>query len=109
MTDGSEVVLLFATAPDEEVAARVARTLVDERLIACANLVPQVRSVYRWQGQVHDEREAMVLLKTSRRQVEAVKARFGVLHPAEVPELIAVPVNDGLPAYLQWVLAETSR
>ncbi|MCU0696831.1 MAG: divalent-cation tolerance protein CutA [Myxococcaceae bacterium] len=106
-SDG-EVVLVLSTAPSEEVAASLARTLVDERLIACANLVPQARSIYRWQGAVQDEAEVLVLMKTQRARLAALEARLKALHPYQVPEMLVFPAASGHGPYLAWVLAETT-
>jgi periplasmic divalent cation tolerance protein len=93
------------TAPDEEKAASLARTLVDEGLIACANLVPQVRSIYRWEGKVCDEREVLVVMKAPTAHYDALQARILSLHPYSVPEVLRLDVAAGAPAYLQWVLS----
>jgi len=102
-----EVQVVFVTAPDAETAARIARTLVEEHLIACANLVPGIRSIYRWEGQVADESEVLLVLKTRASRVSAVAARVKALHPYALPEVVALPVVDGSEAYLDWVLAES--
>jgi periplasmic divalent cation tolerance protein len=99
------VAVVFMTAPDEAKAVEIARTLVEERMIACANIVPAVRSIYRWEGKIADEREVLVVMKITSEDFKAIEARVKVLHPAQVPELIKLEVSDGLPAYLQWVLA----
>jgi len=98
---GVRVVLV--SGPDIETLAALARTLVEERLIACANLVDGVRSIFRWQGAVEDEREALAILKTTADRLEALSARVAELHPYEVPELLALPVVEGAEAYLEWV------
>lgn len=98
---GVRVVLV--SGPDIETLAALARTLVEERLIACANLVDGVRSIFRWQGAVEDEREALAILKTTADRLEALSARVAELHPYEVPELLALPVVEGGAAYLEWV------
>ena len=103
----SEVVLALSTAPDAEQAARIARVLVDERLIACANLVPGLVSIYRWQGQVQEDGEVLLLMKTRRSLVRRLKERLPQLHPYQVPELVVAPVMDGLEPYCRWVLDET--
>jgi periplasmic divalent cation tolerance protein len=103
-----EIRVVFVTAPDAETGARIARALVEERLIACANLVPGIRSIYRWQGQVADEAEVLLVLKTRASRCEAVAARVQALHPYALPEVVALPVVDGSEAYLDWVLAESS-
>ena len=105
MTEPVRVVLV--TAPDAETAARIARALVEERLIACANLVPGIRSIYRWEGQVADESEVLLVLKTRASRCAAVAARVKDLHPYALPEVVALPVVDGSEAYLDWVLAES--
>jgi periplasmic divalent cation tolerance protein len=103
-TEFCEVVV---TADDAGWLAGFTRTLVEERLAACGHSVQQIRSIYRWQGQVHDEAEARVALHTRRSMVPAIVARAGELHPYDVPCVIALPVVDGNPAYLEWLAAET--
>jgi len=81
--------------------------LVEERLAACVNVVPGLRSLYRWQGKVHEDAEALLLLKTTAARYQALQERLRALHPYELPEIVAVPVSAGLPAYLEWVAAQT--
>src|SRR3569623_2571296 len=100
------VIVVFSTFPSEDKAADIARTLVSEGLAACANLVPPVRAIYRWQGQLCDERETLAILKTTRERFEALRERLVALHPYEVPEVIAVPVAGGHAPYLAWVAGE---
>ena len=95
--------LVFVTTPDEAVAVALARALVGERLAACGNLVPGLRSIYAWQGEIHDEPEVLLLLKTTADRVDALAARVSTLHPYAVPEVVAVAVDGGLPAYLAWI------
>lgn len=95
------------TAPDAEAAGRVARALLDERLIACANLLPGVTSIYRWQGAVHADAECLVVMKTRAARVPRLLERAAALHPYDVPELLALRVDGGLPEYCRWVLEET--
>jgi periplasmic divalent cation tolerance protein len=102
--DCCEVVV---TAADADWLAGFTRTLVEERLAACGHVVERVRSVYRWQGAVHDEPEARVALHTRRALVPAIVARTAELHPYDVPCVLALPVTGGDPAYLAWVRAET--
>lgn len=99
----TEALIAFTTFADEETAARVARVLVEERLVACANLLPGARSVYRWQGAVQDEREVVVLMKTRKQDWTALLSRLHELHPYETPELIAVRVAAGAPKYMAWL------
>jgi periplasmic divalent cation tolerance protein len=101
------VVLALSTAPDAEQAARIARALVEERLIACANLVPGLTSIYRWQGAVQTDAEVLLLMKTRRALVPRLKERLSQLHPYQVPELVVTEVTDGLEPYCRWVLDET--
>ncbi len=95
--------VVLVTTPSAEVAAAIARTLVEERLAACGNVIPGVRSIYRWDGKVHDEAEALLVLKTEGRALPELKRRLPELHPYAVPELLALPVEDGLAPYLDWV------
>ena len=106
--DASDVRIALATAPDAEVAARIARALVEERLVACANLVGSVRSIYRWQGRVEDADEVMLVLKTRADRVGALAERLRALHPYDLPELVVLPVEGGLAPYLDWVRAESA-
>ena len=96
------------TAPGVEEAEAVVRSLLDERLVACGNVLPGAVSLYRWQGEVHRDEEAVAILKTLRRLVPRVLERAQALHPYEVPELLVQEVADGNPAYLQWVEEECS-
>ena len=100
--------MVLSTAPDAETAARIGRALVDEGLIACANVVPGIRSIYRWQGRVADDAEVLLVLKTRASRCAAVAARVKALHPYELPEVVALPVVGGNEAYLDWVLAGSS-
>lgn len=104
----SPVHVALSTAPDADSAARIARALVEERLAACVNVVPAVRSVYRWQGAVEEQTEVLLVIKTRAERIEALAARLRALHPYELPELVALPVTAGLPAYLDWVAAEAA-
>ncbi|MGY1824131.1 divalent-cation tolerance protein CutA [Geodermatophilus sp. SYSU D00079] len=98
---------VVVTAADADWLAGYTRTLVEERLAACGHQVAAIRSVYRWDGAVHDEPEARVALHTRRSLVPAVVARTVELHPYDVPCVIALPLVDGNPEYLRWVVAET--
>lgn len=106
--DSSDVRIALVTAPDDAVAERIARALVEERLVACANLVANVRSIYRWHGQVEDQREVMLVLKTRADRVDALAERLCALHPYDVPELVVLAVDGGLAPYLDWVRAEAA-
>ena len=106
MPPNAVVVLTTVASADEAVA--LIRALLDRRLIACGNILPGVRSLYRWEGKVADEREVIVLLKTRGTRIEALEMAFGELHPYKVPELLALPVSGGLHKYLEWIDDETS-
>ena len=100
MTDGQLVLTMLPTA---DAAAEMARTLVEERLAACANLIPAIRSIYRWQDKIEDTNEVLLLLKTRTEHFERLKGRILELHPYEVPEVIAIPIEAGYSAYLEWI------
>ena len=91
------------TCPSPEVAQNLARQLLERRLVACVNLVPQVTSLYWWQGQIQEDSEVLLVVKTVAARVDELKAVLQTLHPYEVPELLVLSVEDGLPAYLDWV------
>jgi len=97
----------YCSCPDADSADRIATALVGEGLAACVNILPGMRSIYRWQGAVESADELLLLIKTSVRRVEAMTSRICQLHPYELPEVIAVEVAAGLPAYLAWIAAET--
>ncbi|MCC4594008.1 divalent-cation tolerance protein CutA [Xanthomonas campestris pv. phormiicola] len=99
--------LLFSTCPDPASAARIAQVLVEERLAACVSRLPGVHATYRWQDAVEQAEEVLLLIKTAADRVPALQRRLSELHPFDVPELIELEVAGGLPAYLQWVYAET--
>ena len=97
----------LCTCPDADTARRLAGALVGERLAACVNLLPGVRSVYRWQGEVHEDQEVLLVVKTTRARLDALTERIRPLHPYELPEVVAVDIAGGLPAYLAWIAEET--
>jgi periplasmic divalent cation tolerance protein len=98
-----DALVVLVTAPSADEAARIARALVEEGLAACGNVVPGLRSIYRWEGKVQDDAEALLLLKTTRARFEALRARVLALHPYQVPEVLALPVEAGNAAYLAWI------
>ena len=100
MTD--KIVVLSTCASPEE-AEKVARTLVEKRLAACVNILPAVRSIYRWKGAIEDEKETLLLIKSSRALFGELRAEIEKLHSYEVPEAIAIPIVDGLERYLEWM------
>ncbi len=109
MLDVSDsVVVVISTLPNAEKAAEIARVLVEERLAACVNLVPQVRSIYRWKGAICDETETLAVAKTTADRAEALHARLIELHPYELPEVLALQVSGGHGPYLEWVGASVA-
>ncbi len=103
----TDALVVLVTAPTAEQAASLARALVGERLAACGNVVPAIRSIYRWEGKVQDEPEALLVLKTTRARFDALRERVLALHPYQVPEVLALPVEAGSAAYLAWITGET--
>ena len=104
---GREILLVLSTFPEVETARRIAGQLVSENLAACANIIPAVESIYRWQGKMEEGKETLVLFKTVEAQWAALQERLKSLHPYEVPEIICLDVRDGLPEYLRWVSENT--
>lgn len=102
---GAEFFVVLVTAPVAE-AAGLARKLVEEGMAACANIVPAVRSIYRWKGEICDDEESLLVIKTTTAQFAALKARVVQLHPYEVPEVIALPITEGHRPYLDWLKGE---
>ena len=98
-----EPLICFCTCPDEAVAETLAQAMVERRLAACVNILPAVRSVYRWQGQVESAAEAMLWLKTTRSRYAALENALRAAHPYELPEIVAVSITAGSDAYLQWI------
>ena len=103
---GVRVVLI--TAPDAETGAGLARALVEERLAACVNVVPGVRSIYRWQGRLQDDSEVLLLVKTRVERCGRLAERVRELHPYDVPEVVELTAVGGSRAYLDWVREESS-
>ncbi|MCW4455742.1 divalent-cation tolerance protein CutA [Flavobacterium sp. MXW15] len=99
--------LLFTTCPDADSARTIAHALVHERLAACVTRLPEAHSTYRWQGAVAEDSEIQLLIKTTADRLPAAIARVQALHPYELPELVAVEADAGLPAYLDWIRKET--
>jgi periplasmic divalent cation tolerance protein len=99
----SEVLLVLSTFPDVATARRVGRELVEQRCAACANILPAVESIYWWEKKVESANETLVLFKTTAGRYAALETALRQLHPYEVPEVIAVKVEQGSPDYLRWV------
>ena len=101
-------VIVLTTLPAEADGPAFSRTLVEERLAACASVLPVMVSVYRWKGGVEQDREQQLIIKTSAACVQALRARLQTLHPYDVPELLVIEVQDGSPGYLAWLLESVS-
>lgn len=99
----SDCLLALTTCPDAGCAAHLASVLVGERLAACVNRLPGAVSTYRWEDKVQEDAEVLLLIKTTVERLPALRERLLALHPYDVPELIAMPIADGLPAYLDWL------
>jgi periplasmic divalent cation tolerance protein len=99
-----DILLALSTFPDAATARRIARDLVELRLAACGNVLPQIHSVYRWQGKVESTEEALAIFKLSANRYPEFEARLRSLHPYDVPEIVACPVDKALPEYLRWVI-----
>jgi periplasmic divalent cation tolerance protein len=105
VTDLPDPLVVLSTFPNPETAAEVARVLVGEQLAACVNLVPAVRSIYRWQDAVQDETETLAIIKTTRPGYNALAQRLVELHPYDVPEVLALPLLGGHLDYIEWIAA----
>ena len=103
-----ETLLVLTNCPDEATANAIALALVEEKLAACVNILPRVQSVYRWQGAVESASEIPLLIKSTVGRYAELEAAIRARHPYEVPEIIALPITQGLPAYLNWVATETA-
>ncbi len=103
----ADALVVLVTAPSADQAAELGRAVVTERLAACASIVPAVRSIYRWEGKVQDEPEALLVIKTTRARFEPLRDRILALHPYQVPEVLALRVEAGHAAYLAWIAGET--
>lgn len=104
----TQYLTIFSTFADAETARKAARALVEEKLAACANILPQVESIYRWLGRIETNAEVMVLFKTTREKYPAFEQRLRALHPYEVPEIVALDIAAGIPAYLDWIADSVS-
>ena len=102
-----ENLLVITNLPDRESAEKLADLLVERRLAACVNILAPCTSVYRWQGEIQRDEEHPLLIKTVKQRYAELEAAIRALHPFELPEIIAVTISGGLPAYLQWVQSET--
>lgn len=103
----SQALVVYCTCPDQAVAERIAEAVVSERLAACVNLIPGLASIYRWEGQIQHDAELLLIIKTRRLVYLQLEARIIELHPYQIPEIIALPVQAGSAAYLDWIATNT--
>src|SRR6266480_1289996 len=99
----AKILLALSTFPDGEAARRIANQLVEEKFVACANILPGVKSIYRWKGKIETGNETLVFFKLSDDRQSAFQDRLRSLHPYAVPEIICIKIDNGLPDYLRWV------
>jgi Uncharacterized protein involved in tolerance to divalent cations len=95
--------IVLSTAGSEDEARKIARHLIENQLAACVNIIPQIESIYRWQGKIESSREWLLLIKTTAEKVASVMAAILELHSYDLPECIAISIEDGSSAYLQWI------
>jgi periplasmic divalent cation tolerance protein len=95
--------MIFVTAASEQEAASIGRALVEEGLAACANIIPQIRSIYQWKGEIWDERETLIIIKSREELFDRIRSRVKELHSYEVPEITAINLDRGDSAYVQWI------
>ena len=105
----SEFMVILVTCGSEEEALSIARTLVEERLAACVNLVSPVRSIYRWEGKIWDEKEWLLIIKTQKQRFEELERKVKSLHSYSVPEIIGLPIIEGSSSYLYWLKETTQK
>ena len=101
--DSTSPIIIFITASSAEEAQNIAKTLVEEKLVACVNVIPQIKSIYWWEGKVCQDDEIMLVSKTKRSLFATVMDRVKTLHSYEVPEIISFPISEGSPEYLSWI------
>jgi len=99
----TDKIVIFSTCPSAEEAEKVAKSLLEKHLAACVTLIPGARSIYRWQGAIEEATEHLLLIKSRRDLFDGLKRELGAIHSYEVPEIIAVPVVEGAPAYIDWI------
>jgi periplasmic divalent cation tolerance protein len=99
----SEAIVALVTCGSEEEAVKIAHSLVEERLAACVNIISPVRSIYRWEGKIWDEREWILIIKTQKKRFEGLEKKVKSLHSYSVPEIIALPIVEGSASYLKWL------
>ncbi len=104
----SEFIIAYVTVPSEAEGRKIARLLVEEKLAACVNVVPDIQSFYRWEGQVQHDKELLLMIKSQSKKMASLITRVKELHSYDVPEVISMPVTQGSDDYLDWVRNETT-
>jgi periplasmic divalent cation tolerance protein len=102
------VSIIYSTTGSVEEARKIARILVEEKLVACVNIIPNIESIYRWEGNIEEDKECVLLAKTTDKNVDKAIQRIKTLHSYEVPDIVAIPVTHGFKEYLDWVEDETT-
>jgi periplasmic divalent cation tolerance protein len=103
----SDPIVVFVTCDSEEEGLKIANALVEEHLAACVNLVSPIRSIYRWEGKIWDEKEWLLIIKTQKDRFEELEKKVKSLHSYSVPEIISLPIEKGSSAYLDWIRENT--
>ena len=104
----TDKIIVLSTCPSREEAERIGKAIVEARLAACVNLVDGIHSIYLWKGEMEQNTEVLLVIKTRRELFNALRERLSQMHTYEVPEVLAVPVIDGSPAYLDWIDREVA-
>lgn len=102
-----QVLVILVTAVNQEEARKIGKGMVDAKLAACANIIPGIQSIYRWKGKVVKAQEVLIILKSTRLRYRALEKAIKAMHTYETPEIIALPVKEGLDRYIGWVRSET--
>ncbi|MCP4254403.1 MAG: divalent-cation tolerance protein CutA [Candidatus Scalindua sp.] len=103
----SDHIIIYITAGSASEAKKIGHTLVEEKLVACSNIISPIRSIYSWQGKICDDKEALMILKTRKKLFKQIIKRVEEIHSYDVPEIIAMPIIDGSSKYLSWINEET--
>jgi len=102
------IIIVLVTASSTKEATKIAKAMIHEKRAACASILPAITSIYHWQGKIQKSREALLILKTTRRQYSDLEKSICAMHSYEIPEVISIRVNKGLPQYIDWVMGETA-
>ena len=105
----SEIIIVFVTVPGLREGSRISKAILTSRLAACVNVIPGVQSMYQWKGKIVREKEAMLVMKTTRIRYRKLEQKIKKLHPYEVPEVIAIPLICGSSQYIEWVTGEVAN